>query len=190
MKTEKGNYPNIRKCAKRNIFYITIQFLTVLALLGLIALLATSCVSQKRVDKICQTCKPDSVIIKTDSVYIETIDTVYRISAWDSILLVSSLDPEKIIDTIYIEDEHWKGQFFISQNHFKAQISHLSDSITQIVKTKATNVNTVSEKIIKVPVDVITPKYNKWHYFLLIWFIISVVLIGVVAWMKIKGFGK
>jgi len=103
------------------LFKIIVAFAVVIFIISLF----TSCISQKRVDKICQTCAPDSIVFKTDSIYIERIDTVYRVSAWDSLLLVSTWNPDKITDTIIIEDTHWKGQFYISQGQFKAHISYL-----------------------------------------------------------------
>lgn len=151
----------------------------------------TSCISQKRVDKICQSgaCPSETVIIK-DTSYIERIDTIYRISAWDSILFMSSLNPEKIIDTIIIEDEFWRGQFIISKNDFKAKISHLQDSITNIVKTINSTSNSSEIKTVEVIKEVDKPKRDKWYYrfmfgFFGTWLIILVIL-AVWIWVQYK----
>lgn len=160
-----------------------------IAIILMIALF-TSCTTQRDIEKVCSSglC-PTEVIIQHDTSYIERIDTIYRMSAWDSLLFVSSLNPEKIIDTVIIEDQFWKGQFIISKNDFKAQISHLQDSITQIVKTVEKTANNSEIKTVEVKVPVNVPKYNKFFYFLLIWFIVCIIILIIFAlskWQKLK----
>lgn len=143
----------------------------------------TSCISQKRVDKICATC-PTETTIRIDSVTINTIDTIYRTSKLDSLIFMSSIDLTKQIDTVYFEDETWKASIYVTNNKLKAKIEHLSDSISTIIKTKETTVKQAEKQIIKVPVEKIVPKYNKWYYFLLIWFVSSIVFICGWVWIQ------
>jgi len=161
-----------------------------LILISLIAILLTSCITQKRVDKICQTCTPDSVVFKTDTSYIERIDTVYRFSAWDSLLLVSTWNPNKRIDTILIEDSHWKGQFYISQGQFKAKLSYLQDSITQITKSIKSSVNTSIKEVIHVDKPVNVPirdkRFKFYRSFTWIVSIMVLLLLGIWIYFKVQ----
>jgi hypothetical protein len=185
--TPGGNYPKSKLTPPDRNLLIS---WAVIILLLLTAALFTSCITQKRVDKICLTCKPDSVIIKTDSIYAERIDTVYKMSAWDSLLLVSTWNPNKITDTIIIEDTHWKGQFYISQGTFKAQLSYLKDSITQIVKTIETISNTSQQEIIKVPIPVNVPirdkRFRFYRSFTWISSILVLLLLGVWVYFQVQ----
>lgn len=146
----------------------------------------SSCISQKRFNKICQSgaCPSESVIIH-DTSYIETIDTIYRLSVWDSILFMSSFNPLKEIDTIIIEDKFWRGQFIVSKNDFKAQISHLQDSISKIVKTIEKSSNNSEIKTVEVIKLVDKPIRDKWYKFYcrFTWITISILLFILGLWI-------
>ena len=145
-------------------------------LLSLIAVVLTSCVSQKRVTKICATC-PTETIYRTDTLRTQTIDTVYKTSQLDSLIFISTIDLSKGVDTIYFEDETWKAQLFVTNHKLKAKIEHLSDSIDNIVVIDRTEVNSSEVATRIVLKDKIVPKYNGWYRFLLYWWIGSLVLI-------------
>jgi len=163
-------------------------FIIISLLWLIVCLMFTSCITQKRVDKICQTCTPDSVIYKTDTSYIEKIDTIYRFSRWDSLLLVSTWNSDKQIDTIIIEDTHWKGQFFISQGQFKAKLSYLKDSITQIVKTIETSAKTSEKQVIHVDKPVNVPirdkRFKFYRAFTWISSVLVLLFLGLWIWLQ------
>ena len=147
-----------------------------------------SCTTQRDIDKVCSSgiC-PTEIVYKTDSIYIETIDTIYRTSQLDSLMFVSSLDFSRGTDTIYFEDETWKGTFYVTQSKLKAKIEHLSDSISTIVKTKT--IDKSSDKTITVVEikEVDKPIRDRWYYFLLIVFIllVSYAIFRLVLWIKL-----
>jgi len=127
-------------------------------LLLFVLLTAVSCTTQREIERICGSgiCISEQITIR-DTSYIEKYDTIYRMSAWDSIYFMSSLDPAKT-DTIIIEDKYWKGQFIVSNSNFRAVVSHLQDSITHITKTVETVGNTTTiqtvevDKLVDVPI--------------------------------------
>jgi len=135
---------------------------------------------------------PTSEVTIRDTSYIERIDTIYRVSTWDSILIASSINPLKLIDTIVIEDKYWKGQFIVSQNDFKAKISHLNDSIAQIVKSIEKASNNSEIKTVEVIKEINKPIRDKWYFrfmfgFIITWLLILVVLVGWVYMQYQKG---
>lgn len=157
--------------------------------IAFVLLLATSCTTQRRIDKICSSgvCVSEQIIIH-DTSYIERYDTIYRLSAWDSLLLVSSWNPDKVIDTVLIEDKYWKGQFYVSHGSFTAKISHLQDSIDKIVKTIEKSSNNVEIKTVEVKVPVEKPirdkKFKLYRNYFWISIIIVVCLLAMFALKK------
>jgi len=181
-----GNYPNMIKSRMKSVFVIIVVVVSFIIILFSFS----SCTTQRDIEKVCASgiCPTETITIH-DTSYIETIDTVFQMSHWDSLLFASSWNPDKITDTIFIKDEFWKGQFIISKNDFKAKIEHLSDSITQIVKTVKTSSKTVEKQTIEVEKRVEVAKYNKLFYILLTWSILTIIFIVFVCikkWQEMK----
>ena len=181
-----GNYPNMIKSRMKSVFVIIVVVVSFIIILFSFS----SCTTQRDIEKVCASgiCPTETITIH-DTSYIETIDTVFQMSHWDSLLFASSWNPDKITDTIFIKDEFWKGQFIISKNDFKAKIEHLSDSITQIVKTVKTSSKTVEKQTIEVEKRVDVAKYNKLFYILLTWSILTIIFIVFVCikkWQEMK----
>jgi hypothetical protein len=163
----------------------------IFAIISIMILFFTSCISQKRVDKICQTC-PKETIIKHDTIERTITEYVKVDPLLDSLLFVSSWNPEKETDTIYIEDSHWKGLFYISTGKLTAQINYLSDSLLMLKQSTTTSVNASEVKTIEKKVYIDKPIRDKWYYrfmfgFFGTWLIIIVGLVVWVWWQYQKG---
>ena len=151
------------------------------------AYLLTSCISQKRVDKICETC-PKETIIKHDTIERTITEYVKVDPLLDSLLFVSSWNPEKETDTIYIEDSHWKGLFYVSTGKLTAQINYLSDSLLMLKQSTTTSVNASEIKTIEKKIYIDKPIRDKWYMFYakFTWFAIIITLILLVCWIIAK----
>jgi hypothetical protein len=160
-------------------------FIMVLAIIGVLSL--SGCVTQKRVDKICQTC-PTETIIKHDTIERTITEYVKVDPLLDSLLFVSSWNPEKITDTIYIEDSHWKGLFYISTGKLTAQINYLSDSLLMLKQSTTTSVNASEIKTIEKKVYIDKPIRDKWYYRFMFGFFGTwlIIIVGLVAWVWYK----
>jgi hypothetical protein len=152
-----------------------------------LALNLSSCISPKRIAKICETCPTDD----SDSIIrIETETIVYRAGALDSLMWVSTFDFSKFIDTIYktdtliqFKDNTWQISLLRGDNNkLELFATHQSDSIKELNRVIESSDN--SKKIIEVPVEKIVPKYNRFFWFLLIWWLASLSLVAVWIWWQ------
>ena len=171
-----------RKFDNRNRLYFVIAtiFILVLIISG-----ATSCITQKQVDKICQSGKcPTKEVIKHDTIIEKITEYVKTDPLLDSLLFVSSWNPEKITDTVYIEDSHWKGLFYISTGKLTAQINYLSDSLLMLKQSTISSVNASEVKTITKNVYIDKPIRDKWYKFYcrFTWISIALVLVLIAFW--------
>jgi len=156
-----------------------------------LALNMTSCISQKRVDKICQTC-PTETIIKDSIRTVEKETIVYKAGALDSLMWVSTLDFSQFLDTIYktdtiieFKDNTWQISLLRGDNNkLRLFATHQADSIKELHKLVDNTNQSVKVQTVVKTVEKIVPKHNRWYYFLLIWFICSIVIIIAVVWAK------
>ena len=169
-----------RKFDNRNqiVFIIAAILILVLIISG-----ATSCVTQKQVDKICQTC-PKETIIKHDTIERTITEYVKTDPLLDSLLFVSSWNPEKEKDTVYIEDTHWRGLFYVSTGKLTAQINYLSDSLLMLKQSTTTSVNASEIKTVEKKVFVDKPIRDKWYKFYckFTWIAIIFILVIIALW--------
>jgi len=180
------------KTNKREMFMTkSLIIITGVLLVLLIAIAFTACTSQKKIDKICQTC-PVKEIYKTDTVIEKITEYVKTDPLLDSLLFVSSWNPEKITDTVYIEDGNWKGLFYISTGKLTAQINYLSDSLMMLKQSVTSSVNTSEQKTIEKKVLVDKPIRDKWYKFYckFTWTISLFIILIAVALFLAKKWGS
>ena len=185
MKNKKQTEYQRRFFDKRNrlISIIALAIITVF-----IALSLTSCITQKRVAKICQTCPTE---IKDSIRIVEKETVVYKAGALDSLMWVSTFDFSKFTDTVFktdtlikFKDNTWQISLVRNDlNQLKLFATHQADSIKELQKiVDNTQVKTVTKTVEK-----IVPKRDGWYYFLLCWWVVSIVVIIVWFWWQYQN---
>jgi len=147
----------------------------------------TSCVTTRYFDKhkneICDLC-PDSVIIKQNIIHTESIDTIYRVSSIDSMIIaagiLSGLPANITTDTIRIVDKVFDASIWIENSRLKANIKHLNDTIDKIVIKNNTTINNDEKKTQTITKTVIK-KAGRFY----VWFFWIVVIL-LVLWIILK----
>jgi ATP-dependent Zn protease len=156
----------------------------ILALILVLTVQFSSCISPKRIAKICETCPTET---KDSIVRIETEKVIYKAGALDSLMWVSTFDFSQFTDTIFktdtvikFKDNQWSFQLIRDHDKLKLYATHQSDSIKELQKmVDNTQVKTVTKTVEKT-----VPKYNRFFYFLLIWWLISLIFVAVWIWWQ------
>lgn len=137
---------------------------------------------QKHKDEVCGMC-PEKIIEKHDSIYTQKIDTIYRISTVDSLIIVSgifaNLPQNFSTDTIIVHDKVYDVSIWIENSKLKANIKHLNDTISTIIKTNTTNTSNLQNKTITITKTVIKKagRFYVWFFWIVIvLFAITIVL--------------
>lgn len=165
-----------------------VAILSVLILLVVIG--ATSCISQKRVAKICETCP---VQTKDSIVYIETESIITKPGLLDSLLWFSTIDFKRFTDTIYktdtlirFKDNTWTFDLIKDHDKIKIIASHQADSIRELNKT----VTDLKQSVKTVTKNVYVPQpiRDKWFKFYcrFTWISIMVVFFLLLVWIIYK----
>lgn len=165
--------------------------LTAFAILSIIVLLlvvgATSCITQKRVAKICETCPKE---YRDSIVYVETENITTKPGLLDSLLWLSSFDFGRFTDTIYktdtlirFKDKTWSFDLIKDHDKIKIIASHQGDSIRELNKTIKELKESTST--IEKPVYINKPIRDKWYKFYcrFTWISIAVVLFALGLWI-------
>lgn len=176
MNQKQANYQQ-SKLDNRNQIYFIIASIVILVL---IISGATSCISQKRVAKICETCPK---ITKDSIVYIETENIITKSGLLDSLLWFSTIDFKRFTDTIFktdtliqFKDKTWSFDLIKDHDKIKIIASHQADSIRELNKT-VTDLKQ-STKTIEKKIYTDKPIRDKWYKFYcrFTWISIAVIL--------------
>lgn len=153
----------------------------------LAAISITSCIStkyfNKHKDEICSLC-PEKIIERHDSVFTSKIDTVYRVSTIDSLIIVSGIIgnlPQNFkTDTVRVIDKVYDASIWIENSRLKANIKHLNDTIDKIVIMNNSTVNNAESKNTVVTKTVIKKagRFYVWFF----WIVIVLAVITAVLW--------
>lgn len=169
------------------IIFVKINNMKKIIIFFLAAISLTSCMSNRyfirHKDEICSQC-PEKIIEKHDSIYTQKIDTIYRISSVDSIIIAAGIFanmPSGITtDTIRIVDKVYDASIWIENSRLKANIKHLNDTIDKIVIMNNSTVNNAESKNTVVTKTVIKKagRFYVWFF----WIVIVLAVITAVLW--------
>ena len=159
----------------------------------LAAISLTSCMSNRyfirHKDEICSLC-PEKIIERHDSVFTSKIDTVYRVSTIDSLIIVSGIIgnlPQNFkTDTVRVIDKVYDASIWIENGRLKANIKHLNDSITTIVKSSATTSINTDQKNTVITKTVIKKagRFYVWFF----WIVVVIVVLTLVFYFLKKRY--
>jgi hypothetical protein len=152
----------------------------------LLAISLSGCMStkyfQKHKDEVCGMC-PEKIIEKHDSIYTQKIDTIYRISSVDSIIIAAGIFanmPAGITtDTIRIVDKVYDVSVWLENSRLKANIKHLNDTIDKIIVNNSSTVSNNEAKNTVITKTVIKKagRFYVWFFWIVIvLFAITIVL--------------
>ena len=113
----------------------------------------TSCMSNKyfvkHKDEICSQC-PEKIVERHDSIFTQKIDTIYKISSMDSLIIAAGIFanmPSGITtDTIRIIDKVYDVSVWLENSRLKANIKHLNDTIDKIIVNNSSTVSNTEAK--------------------------------------------
>lgn len=147
----------------------------------------TSCMSNryfiKHKDEICSQC-PEKIIEKHDSIFTQKIDTIYKISSIDSLIIAAGIFQNMpagvTTDTIRIVDKVYDVSIWLENSRLKANIQHLNDTIDKIIVSSNSTVNN-SEAKTQTITKTIIKKAGRFY----VWFF-WIVAILLVLWIILK----
>lgn len=144
-------------------------------ILILAAISLTSCMSNKyfikHKDEICSQC-PEKIVEKHDSIFTQKIDTIYKISSMDSLIIAAGIFanmPAGITtDTIRIVDKVYDVSVWLENSRLKANIKHLNDTIDKIIVSNNSTVNNQDAKVQTVTKTVIKKagRFYVWYFWI------------------------
>ena len=146
----------------------------------------TSCMSNKyfikHKDEICSQC-PEKIVEKHDSIVTREIDTVFKISSVDSLIIAAGIFanmPAGITtDTIRIVDKVYDVSVWLENSRLKANIKHLNDTIDKIIVNNSSTVSNTEAKNTVITKTVIkkTGRFYVWFTWISIVGLVIFVLI-------------
>jgi hypothetical protein len=166
---------------------------TILIILTLATL--TSCMSNKyfikHKDEICSQC-PEKIIEKHDSIFTQKIDTIYKISSMDSLIIAAGIFanmPAGITtDTIRIVDKVYDVSVWLENSRLKANIKHLNDTIDKIIVNNSSTVSNNEAKNTVITKTVIKKAGRFYVWFT--WISLVLLIIGVILKLYLHKFVK
>ena len=164
-------------------------------ILILAAISLTSCMSNKyfikHKDEICSQC-PEKIVEKHDSIFTQKIDTIYRISSVDSLIIAAGIFanmPAGITtDTIRIVDKVYDVSVWLENSRLKANIKHLNDTIDKIIVNNSSTVSNNDAKNTVITKTVIKKAGRFYVWFT--WISLVLLIIGVILKLWLGKFVK
>lgn len=164
-------------------------------ILILAAITLTSCMSNKyfikHKDEICSQC-PEKIIEKHDSIFTQKIDTIYKISSMDSLIIAAGIFanmPAGITtDTIRIVDKVYDVSVWLENSRLKANIKHLNDTIDKIIVNNSSTVSNNEAKNTVITKTVIKKAGRFYVWFT--WISLVLLVIGVILKLYLHKFVK
>ena len=155
----------------------------------------TSCMSNryfvKHKDEICLQC-PEKIVERHDSIFTQKIDTIYKISSMDSLIIAAGIFanmPSGITtDTIRIIDKVYDVSVWLENSRLKANIKHLNDTIDKIIVNNSSTVSNTEAKNTVVTKTVIkkTGRFYVWFT----WISIVLLVIGAALYIIFHKYSK
>ena len=145
----------------------------------------------KHKDEICSQC-PEKIIEKHDSIFTQKIDTIYKISSMDSLIIAAGIFanmPAGITtDTIRIVDKVYDVSVWLENSRLKANIKHLNDTIDKIIVNNSSTVSNNETKNTVITNTVIkkTGRFYVWFT----WISLVLLIIGVILKLYLHKFVK
>ena len=164
-------------------------------ILILAAISLTSCMSNKyfikHKDEICSQC-PEKIVEKHDSIFTQKIDTIYKISSMDSLIIAAGIFanmPAGITtDTIRIVDKVYDVSVWLENSRLKANIKHLNDTIDKIIVNNSSTVSNNDAKNTVITKTVIKKAGRFYVWFT--WISLVLLIIGVILKLWLGKFVK
>lgn len=164
-------------------------------ILILAAISLTSCMSNKyfikHKDEICSQC-PEKIVEKHDSIFTQKIDTIYKISSMDSLIIAAGIFanmPAGITtDTIRIVDKVYDVSVWLENSRLKANIKHLNDTIDKIIVNNSSTVSNNEAKNTVITKTVIK-KAGKFYVWFT-WISLVLLVVGVILKLYLHKFVK
>lgn len=164
-------------------------------ILILAAITLTSCMSNKyfikHKDEICSQC-PEKIIEKHDSIFTQKIDTIYKISSMDSLIIAagifSNMPAGITTDTIRIVDKVYDVSVWLENSRLKANIKHLNDTIDKIIVNNSSAVSNNEAKN-TVTTKTVIKKAGRFYVWFT-WISLILLVIGVILKLYLHKFVK